>query len=152
MRALTYHGSNDDGRGDFRVEDVPDPSVGPGMVRLDVEWCGICGSDLHEFAAHTVSGYAPPIIIGHEFAGTVAEVGEGVEGQPLSIGVSDDGPAVADGVLKEGRLFSGSLYGQVLGIVDGCEHAVAVGMEFAPVRFDQALVGRFVTVTGGGEE
>ena len=79
MRALTYHGSNDDGRGDFRVEDVPDPSVGPGMVRLDVEWCGICGSDLHEFEAHTVSGYAPPIIIGHEFAGTVAEVGEGVE-------------------------------------------------------------------------
>lgn len=78
MKALTYHGSNAYGRGDFRVEDVPEPEVGSGMVRVDVEWCGICGSDLHEYEAHTVSGYAPPIVIGHEFAGTVSAVGDGV--------------------------------------------------------------------------
>ncbi|MHB1166782.1 MAG: 2,3-butanediol dehydrogenase [Candidatus Nanopelagicales bacterium] len=80
MRALTYHGSHANGRGDFRVEDVREPEIAAGMVRLDVEWCGICGSDLHEFEAHTVSGYAPPIIIGHEFAGTVSEVAEGADG------------------------------------------------------------------------
>ncbi len=84
MRALTYYGSHADGRGDFRIEDVADPEVGPGMVLIHVEWCGICGSDLHEYEAHTVSGYAPPIVIGHEFAGSVSATGDGVQG--ISVG------------------------------------------------------------------
>lgn len=78
MKALTYYGRGSNGRGDFRIEDVPEPVVVPGTVKIDVEWCGICGSDLHEFEADTVSGYTPPVILGHEFAGTVSEVGEGV--------------------------------------------------------------------------
>ena len=69
MKALTYYGRGGNGRGDFRVEDVPEPTVVPGTVKIDVEWCGICGSDLHEFEADTVSGYSPPVILGHEFAG-----------------------------------------------------------------------------------
>lgn len=84
MRALTYYGSHADGRGDFRLQDVAEPEVGPNMVLLAVEWCGICGSDLHEYEAHTVSGYPPPIVIGHEFAGSVSAVGEGVRG--ISVG------------------------------------------------------------------
>ncbi|CAB4743564.1 unannotated protein [freshwater metagenome] len=79
MKALTYYGRGDTGRGDFRIEDVPEPTVVPGTVKIDVEWCGICGSDLHEFEADTVSGYSPPVILGHEFAGTVSAVGDGVD-------------------------------------------------------------------------
>jgi len=46
MRAAIYHD-----REDIRVEDVESDPVGPGDVRIDVDSCGICGSDLHEYAA-----------------------------------------------------------------------------------------------------
>jgi (R,R)-butanediol dehydrogenase/meso-butanediol dehydrogenase/diacetyl reductase len=36
-------------RGDIRIEDIPEPKVLPGTVGIQVAWCGICGTDLHEF-------------------------------------------------------------------------------------------------------
>ena len=72
------------------MEDVDSRDVGPEQVRIDVEACGICGSDLHEYAAgpifipddepHPVSGERAPITMGHEFSGTVSEAGESVTG------------------------------------------------------------------------
>jgi 2-desacetyl-2-hydroxyethyl bacteriochlorophyllide A dehydrogenase len=63
--------------GDLRVEEVAKPQAGPGEVLLRVDRCGICGTDLH-----ILSGNFPapnlPLIIGHEFAGTVEAVGAGV--------------------------------------------------------------------------
>lgn len=65
------------GAGDLRVEEVPKPHAGPGEVLLRVERCGICGTDLHimrgDFPAPNL-----PLIIGHEFAGTIEAVGAGV--------------------------------------------------------------------------
>jgi (R,R)-butanediol dehydrogenase / meso-butanediol dehydrogenase / diacetyl reductase len=86
MKAARYHG-----RGDIRVEDLPEPHAGPGQVQVAVEWCGICGTDLHEYlegpifaptpqAPHPLTGGAVPITLGHEFAGVVSEIGEGVTG------------------------------------------------------------------------
>lgn len=46
MRAARFYGNRD-----IRVEDVPIPEAGPGECVVEVEWCGICGSDLHEYAA-----------------------------------------------------------------------------------------------------
>ena len=77
------------GRKDVRIEDIPEPpSPGPGEIKIKVAWCGICGTDLHEYAAgpiftqvnvpHPLSGRMAPLVPGHEFAGTVAEVGPGV--------------------------------------------------------------------------
>lgn len=43
MRAARYYD-----RGDIRIEDIPEPAVGAGQVGIDVAWCGICGTDLHE--------------------------------------------------------------------------------------------------------
>ncbi|NQU07254.1 MAG: alcohol dehydrogenase catalytic domain-containing protein [Candidatus Abyssubacteria bacterium] len=58
------------------IEEVPDPKAGPGEVIIKMKYVGICGSDLHLFA----TGLLPPdTIMGHESAGVVAEVGEGVE-------------------------------------------------------------------------
>ena len=59
--------------------DLPDPRPGTGQLVLDVRACGICGSDLHEFEADTMSTYATPVVSGHEFRGVVRRVGEGVD-------------------------------------------------------------------------
>jgi (R,R)-butanediol dehydrogenase/meso-butanediol dehydrogenase/diacetyl reductase len=85
MRAAVFHG-----QGDVRVEDVPEPVPAPGELLLEVKAVGICGTDAHEFAsgphmfpihtAHPHSGHQGPMIPGHEFTGTVREVGPGVGG------------------------------------------------------------------------
>lgn len=62
--------------GRIDVEDVPEPVAGARDVVLDVIACGVCGSDLHVFAA----GSQPGQVMGHEFAGTVRALGGAVEG------------------------------------------------------------------------
>src|SRR5579875_2444302 len=70
MLAAVYRAPND-----VRVEQVPVPEIGPGEVLLQVAACGICGTDLKKI--HTGS-HSAPRIFGHETAGTVVAVGEGV--------------------------------------------------------------------------
>jgi L-iditol 2-dehydrogenase len=66
------------GEGHVEVREVPEPQCGPGRVKVAVAATGICGTDLHVF--HGTFRSHPPVIMGHEFAGTVAEVGPGVDG------------------------------------------------------------------------
>ncbi|MDK4529652.1 2,3-butanediol dehydrogenase [Kingella kingae] len=84
MKAARFYDS-----GDIRIEDIPEPVVAPGTVGIDVAWCGICGTDLHEFMEgpifippcghpHPISGESVPVTMGHEFSGVVYAVGEGV--------------------------------------------------------------------------
>ncbi len=86
MLAVRWHA-----RGDVRVEEVPPPTPpGPGEVQLQVRWCGICGTDLEEWLSgpvfipaavpHPVTGRRAPLVLGHEFAGVVVAVGDGVAG------------------------------------------------------------------------
>ncbi len=85
MKAAVWHG-----RRDVRIESVRDPpSPPPGQLQVEVAWCGICGTDLHEYTAgplyipvsrpHPVTGVQAPVIIGHEMSGRVVAVGEGVD-------------------------------------------------------------------------
>ena len=95
MKAAAWHG-----RRDLRVEEVPEPgSPPPGQVKVKVSWCGICGSDLHEYVAgpvmistrpHSLTGRMAPITMGHELSGTVVEVGEGVENLAVGDRVAAD--------------------------------------------------------------
>ncbi|GAB2927610.1 2,3-butanediol dehydrogenase [Rhodococcus aerolatus] len=89
MKAARYHGNRD-----LRIEEVDEPTVRPGTIKVRVEWCGICGTDLHEFedgpifcptaaAPHPISGESVPVTLGHEFAGVVEELGEGVSGHEV---------------------------------------------------------------------
>ncbi|MGY3566615.1 2,3-butanediol dehydrogenase [Sinomonas sp. RB5] len=86
MKAARYYGNKD-----LRVEDIPEPPVEPGKVKIRVEWCGICGTDLHEYEdgpifcptaahPHPLTGESVPVTLGHEFAGVIAELGDGVTG------------------------------------------------------------------------
>src|SRR5215469_15647516 len=70
MRAAVYRGVND-----VRVETIPVPKIGPGEVLVRIHTCGICGTDLKKI--HTGS-HSAPRVFGHEMAGTIAAVGDGV--------------------------------------------------------------------------
>ena len=58
----------------FCIEDVPIPELGPEDVLVSVKACGICGSDVHGMDGST-GRRRPPVIMGHEAAGVIAEVG-----------------------------------------------------------------------------
>ena len=64
------------GEGVVRYEDVNEPAVSDGEVKINVKACGICGSDIPRAMARGAHSY--PIILGHEFSGVVTEVGAGV--------------------------------------------------------------------------
>ena len=71
MRAAVYRAVND-----VRLETVPVPEIGAGELLIRVHTCGICGTDLKKIAT---GSHSAPRIFGHETAGVVAAVGEGVE-------------------------------------------------------------------------
>ena len=61
------------------IADLPAPSPGTGEVLIRVAACGICGSDVHGYDGSS-GRRIPPIVMGHEAAGVIAAVGEGVTG------------------------------------------------------------------------
>lgn len=61
----------------FEIQDLPRPTPGPDEVLVAVAACGICGSDVHGMDGST-GRRRPPIVMGHEAAGVIAEVGAGV--------------------------------------------------------------------------
>jgi L-iditol 2-dehydrogenase len=65
------------GEGNVDLAERPERSPGPGEVALDVRAVGVCGTDLHIWLGEYDS--VPPVTMGHEVCGTVAEVGEGVD-------------------------------------------------------------------------
>jgi (R,R)-butanediol dehydrogenase / meso-butanediol dehydrogenase / diacetyl reductase len=84
MRAAVCYGARD-----IRIEEVPRPRPEPGEVLVRVHANGICGTDASEYvspqmyplhARHGLTGHEGPLIPGHEFAGTIAEIGDDVEG------------------------------------------------------------------------
>jgi (R,R)-butanediol dehydrogenase / meso-butanediol dehydrogenase / diacetyl reductase len=89
MRAARFHG-----RLDIRIEDVPEPALSADDdVLVEVAYCGICGTDLHEYVTgpivtptvpHPLTGVTLPQTLGHEFTGRVAEVGREV--RDVSVG------------------------------------------------------------------
>ncbi len=64
------------GAGNVEVREVAEKSPGPGEVKIAVRNAGVCGTDLHIYHDHFMSN--PPVVMGHEFCGEVAEVGQGV--------------------------------------------------------------------------
>lgn len=84
MKAAVYHGPNK-----LEIADVAEPQPRPGTVKVKVGYNGICGTDLHEYYAgpifvptepHPLTGQEMPLTMGHEFAGTITDVGAGVTG------------------------------------------------------------------------
>jgi len=69
MRVAMYYTNQD-----IRIEEMPTPEIGPGELLVRVEASGVCGSDVMEwYRIHKA-----PLVLGHEIAGEVVEVGEGI--------------------------------------------------------------------------
>lgn len=102
MKAARWHKAKD-----IRVESVDEPVISRGKVKIEVKWAGICGSDLHEYAAgpifvpveepHYVSKEVAPIVMGHEFSGVVTEIASDV----TKVKVGD--PVVVEPILACGE-------------------------------------------------
>ena len=69
MRVAMYYNNQD-----VRLEEMPVPQIGPGELLIRIEASGVCGSDVMEWYRRD----KVPLVLGHEIAGEVAEVGEGV--------------------------------------------------------------------------
>lgn len=123
MKAVRFHN-----RKDIRIDTIPVPPVGPGQVRLAPKFCGICGSDLHEYLdgpiltptpdrPHPISKEAMPLTMGHEFAGVVEEVGPGITS--ISPG---------DRVCVLPLMYDGSCKPCTRGVVNCCDNRGVVGV------------------------
>ena len=77
MKALVKY---QDGPGNMEIREVPEPKPGPGQIKVEVVYAGLCNSDLHIYDSNIAIATKPPVVVGHEFSGIVAEVGEGVTG------------------------------------------------------------------------
>lgn len=74
MKALTKY---EKGEGNVAIMDMPEPELTPDKVILEINCCGICGTDLHVY--HDTFRNFPPVILGHEFSGKVVGVGANVK-------------------------------------------------------------------------
>lgn len=102
MKKAVYYGA-----GDIRVEDVPVPQVPDDGLLVKVKYCGICGSDLHEYHHGPSKGIFAPGVWGHEFSGDVVATGPKVSDYKTGdrvVGRSIAG-AYAEYVAASARLF-----------------------------------------------
>jgi L-iditol 2-dehydrogenase len=74
VRAARFHAP-----GDVQLEDVAEPAAGPGEVVIRVRNCCMCGTDV-KISRHGHHHIDPPRTLGHELAGEIVEIGDGVEG------------------------------------------------------------------------
>jgi L-idonate 5-dehydrogenase len=139
MKAVVVHGP-----GDLRVDELPEPVPGPGEVLVAVEWGGICGSDL-AYVSKGASGTAVlrhPLVLGHEFAGRVVDLGEDVEGIDVGLRVAVSPPTLlGDGKLPDRIAGRTNLYHpvQYFGSAAHDPHTDGGFVALKVVRADQIL-------------
>lgn len=106
----------------MEVADLPAPTVGPDDILIRVRACGICGSDVHGFDGST-GRRIPPIVMGHEAAGTVAEVGVNV--RDFQIG---------DRVTFDSTVYCGQCFFCRRGDINLCDNRQVMGVSCGEFR------------------
>ncbi len=103
-------------------KDVPDPEMGPEDILIRVGACGICGSDIHGMDGST-GRRIPPVIMGHEAAGTIAQAGSAVTGWQKG-----------DRVTFDSTIYCGSCFYCRRGDINCCDNRRVVGVSCAEYR------------------
>jgi threonine dehydrogenase-like Zn-dependent dehydrogenase len=117
----------------FAFEYMPAPEAGPAEVVVAVKACGICGSDVHGMDGST-GRRRPPIIMGHEAAGVITSVGNGVTGW-----------AVGDGVTFDSTIYCGHCEFCRRGLINLCDNRRVLGVSCEDYRQNGAFAD-FVAV------
>jgi L-iditol 2-dehydrogenase len=117
----------------LEIADMPLPPVGPDEVLVRVEACGICGSDVHGYDGSS-GRRIPPIVMGHEAAGTVAAVGSQVRGY-----------AEGDRVTFDSTVYCGRCSFCLSGDVNLCDNRQVIGVSCGDYRRHGAFA-EFVVV------
>jgi L-iditol 2-dehydrogenase len=113
MKAVVKYGK---GKGLVEMRDVPEPKVKDDEALIEIKAVSVCGSDLHIF--HDNHPYWPPMVMGHEFSGVIADVGKKVTGWKIG-----------DRIVSETRTGScGVCYHCQSGFPQVCEHKRAYGI------------------------
>jgi len=113
--------------GRLEYRDVPDPLIGTEDVLLQIKACGICGSDVHGLDGST-GRRIPPVIMGHEAAGVVADVGPDVtDWQP------------GDRVTFDSTIYCGTCHFCRRGEINLCEDRRVLGVSCGDYRQDGAF-------------
>jgi len=113
--------------GKFAYEAVPDPVIGPEDVLVRIGACAICGSDIHGMDGST-GRRIPPIIMGHEAAGTIEAIGDKVTG--FSPG---------ERVTFDSTVYCGSCLYCLQGDMNLCDDRRVLGVSCADYRIDGAF-------------
>lgn len=106
----------------LEIADLPDPKPGAGEVLVSVAACGICGSDVHGYDGSS-GRRIPPIVMGHEAAGTIAALGAGVSGF-----------AEGDRVTFDSTIYCGACGNCRRGDVNLCDNRQVLGVSCAEFR------------------
>ena len=106
----------------LELVDMPAPKPGPGEVLVRVHSCGICGSDVHGFDGST-GRRVPPLVMGHEAAGTVAGIGAGVAGF-----------REGDRVTFDSTVYCGACFFCTRGEVNLCDNRQVLGVSCGDYR------------------
>ena len=105
------------GVGNIELKDMPEPTPGPDEVKIEVKAAGICGTDIHIF--HDEFRNYPPVILGHEFSGVIAEVGTNVTSIQVGERVTTETAGKICGACRFCRSGEYHLCGNRLGIGSG---------------------------------
>ncbi|MFC4499549.1 MULTISPECIES: alcohol dehydrogenase catalytic domain-containing protein [Streptomyces] len=134
MKALRWHGARD-----LRLEELPDPpEPQPHQAVVEVAWCGVCGTDLHEFlegphmirkGPHPLTGASPPLALGHELSGIV-----------VALGAETPGVSVGDRVTADPVWRCGVCYWCVRGEYHICPKSGSVGLASSGAFADRVTV------------
>nr|POE46980.1 (r,r)-butanediol dehydrogenase [Quercus suber] len=123
MKAVRLHGQRD-----LRLEEIPVATCGRGQIKIAPAWCGICGTDLHEYLGgpslcpkdtpHPLTGETVPLTLGHEFSGVIEELGDGVDAKFR----------VSDRVCVQPILYDGSCGSCQEGLINCCDKNGFLGL------------------------
>jgi threonine 3-dehydrogenase len=104
------------------LQDVPVPTCGPNEALIQVHHAGVCGTDLHiwEWDSWARNRLKPPVVIGHEFAGRIAQLGPGAGNDLLAVG---------DLVTAEGHVVCGHCLQCRLGAAHLCRRTQIIGVD-----------------------
>lgn len=112
MKSAVFYGKHD-----LRVEEYEMPKLGEKDVLIQVKACGVCGTDVHIYEGDKgAAEVTPPTILGHEFAGVIAEVGAEVRNYQ-----------VGDRVCIDPNCYCGTCEACRNGIAHYCEHMIGYG-------------------------